>query len=84
MAPNSAMCAVSHASEFFYLMDVKTNAKNRVPISVKWNPPPVNWAKLNTDGSVLGDPGLVGGGGVIQDSLGNWLGGFSRSIGTTS
>jgi ribonuclease HI len=82
--PNSAVCAVSHASEFFYLMDVKINAKNRVPILVKWNPPPVNWAKLNTDGLVLGDPGLAGGGGVIRDSLGNWLGGFSRSIGITS
>uniref|UniRef100_A0A2N9GG55 RNase H type-1 domain-containing protein n=1 Tax=Fagus sylvatica TaxID=28930 RepID=A0A2N9GG55_FAGSY len=82
--PNPAVCAVSHASEFFYLMDVKTNAKNRVLISVKWNPPPVNWAKLNTDGSVLGDPGLAGGGGVIRDSLGNWIGGFSRSIGITS
>uniref|UniRef100_A0A2N9FPJ3 CCHC-type domain-containing protein n=1 Tax=Fagus sylvatica TaxID=28930 RepID=A0A2N9FPJ3_FAGSY len=82
--PNSAVCAVSHASGFFYLMDVKINAKNRVLILVKWNPPPVNWAKLNTDGLVLGDPGLAGGGGVIRDSLGNWLVGFSRSIGITS
>jgi ribonuclease HI len=82
--PNPAVCAVSHASEFFYLMDVKTNATNRIPISVKWNPPPVNWAKLNTDGSVLGDPGLAGGGGVLRDFLGNWIGGFSRSIGITS
>ena len=82
--PNPAVCAVSHASEFFYLMDVKTNAKNRIPISVKWNPPPVNWAKLNTDGLVLGDPGLAGGGGVLRDSLENWIGGFSRSIGITS
>ena len=82
--PDLAVCAISHASEFFYLMDVKTNAKNRIPISVQWVPPLVNWAKLNTDGSVLGDPGLARGGGVLRDSLGNWIGGFSRSIGITS
>uniref|UniRef100_A0A2N9HGS1 RNase H type-1 domain-containing protein n=1 Tax=Fagus sylvatica TaxID=28930 RepID=A0A2N9HGS1_FAGSY len=40
--------------------------------------------KLNTDGSSLGNPGIAGGGGVIRDSCGSWLGGFSRTIGHTT
>ncbi len=40
--------------------------------------------KVNTNGSVMGESGLVGGGGVIQDYLGNWVRVFSRSIGITS
>ncbi len=77
------VCAISYASKFFYLMDSRPKTKNLVPISVKWTPPPVSWAKLNNDGLILGNPGLAGGGGVIRDSLGNWVGGFSRSIGIT-
>ena len=30
---------------------------------VKWEPPPQNWHKLNTNGSSLGNPGRAGGGG---------------------
>ena len=78
------VCAFSHAVEFFYLMDFKQSSKNLVPILVKWIPPSVNWAKLNTDGLVMGESGLAGGGGVIQDYLRNWVGCFSRSIGITS
>ena len=38
--------------------------------SYKMEPPPLGCAKLNTDGSSLGNPRLVGGGGVICDSNG--------------
>uniref|UniRef100_A0A2N9FT32 CCHC-type domain-containing protein n=1 Tax=Fagus sylvatica TaxID=28930 RepID=A0A2N9FT32_FAGSY len=82
--PDLVVCAFSHAAEFFYLVDFKQSSKNLVPILVKWIPPSVNWAKLNTDGLVMGELGLAGGGGVIQDYLGNWVGVFSRSIGITS
>ena len=40
------------------------------------------WAKLNTDGSCLGNPRICGG--VMQDELGGWLGGFSSKIGITT
>jgi len=36
---------------------------------------------LNIDGSVQGNPGFVGGRGVLRDSLGNWINGFSMHIG---
>ena len=42
----------------------------------------MGWAKLNTDGSCLGNPGICGG--VVQDELGGWLGGFSSKIGITT
>ena len=42
----------------------------------------MGWAKLNTEGSCLGNPGICGG--VVQDELGGWLGGFSSKIGITT
>ena len=44
----------------------------------------MGWFKLNTDGSSLGNPGLAGGGGVIRNHVGEWVGSFSRAIGVTS
>ena len=44
----------------------------------------MGWAKLNSDGSALGNPGHVGGGGVIRDHNGKWLKGYARSLGCTN
>jgi ribonuclease HI len=57
---------------------------NLISTPVKWEPPPSCWAKLNTDGSSLGNPGLVGGGGVICDSNGCWVRSFSQVIDFTT
>lgn len=46
--------------------------------------PRSNWRKLNTDGSSLGNQGLVERGGMISDEMGNWMVGFPRRIGVTS
>ena len=48
---------------------------------VKWGRLKIGWVKLNTDGLSLGNPGAVGGGGVIRDWSGIWIVGFSRKIG---
>ena len=53
-------------------------------IAVGWVKPPLNWVKLNTYGFALGNPRLVGGGGIIRDCNGNWVFGFARAIGFTS
>ena len=55
-----------------------------VTISVRWMKPPMDWLKLNTNGASLGNPGKAGGGGVIRDSSGKWVKGFSRSIGVAT
>ena len=55
--------------------------RNIVIIPVRWNKPPSEWCKLNTDGASLGNPRKAGGGGLTRDSVGNWIKGFSRSVG---
>ena len=53
-------------------------------IAVRWEKPPLNWYKLNTDGASCGNPGRARGGGVIRDNAGNWIKGFARYIGYTT
>ena len=75
--------AISYASKFFYLIGNCSKEKTRISTPIKWVSPPLGWFKLNTDGSLLGNPGLAGGGGVICNHLGEWVGGFSRAIDAT-
>ena len=53
-------------------------------VRIKWEKPQLGWVHLNIDGSALGNPGRVGCGGIIQNDHGDWIGGFSRSIGFTT
>ena len=46
--------------------------------------PGYGWLTLNTDGSVVGNFGVAGGGGLIRDTNGEWVTGFARKIGKTS
>ena len=47
---------------------------------MKWFKPLVGWFKLNSDGASCGNPGKVGGGGLIRDCNGLWIKGYARSI----
>ncbi|KAK9992498.1 hypothetical protein SO802_027483 [Lithocarpus litseifolius] len=47
--------------------------KQFISIPVKWNKPPEEWFKLNTDGASSGNPGKAGGGGLIRDCNGRWI-----------
>ena len=75
---------MAKASEFLYpgMNGKQTQAK--VKIQVQWQPPPTNWFKLNSDGSSMGNPGLVGGGGLIRNKRGEWIKGYARAIGITT
>ncbi|KAH9750393.1 putative ribonuclease H protein [Citrus sinensis] len=55
----------------------------RKEIFISWLPPPWPWCKLNTDGSYR-NTGEAGAGGIIRDSFGNWISGFSMNIGESS
>ena len=46
--------------------------------------PPDQWFKLNIDGSSLGNLGASGFGGIIRDSLGSFIIGFSGYCGHTT
>lgn len=75
---------ITKATEFAFLgLDGKTHT-HQVTIQVKWFAPPVNWYKVNSDGSSLGNPGLTGGGGLIRNDKGEWIRGFARAIGSTT
>lgn len=54
------------------------------PKQIRWEIPPKGWLKLNTNGSSLGNPRIVGGGGIVCNNDGAWVLGFSRHIGITS
>ncbi|KAF7836853.1 putative disease resistance protein RGA3 [Senna tora] len=55
-----------------------------VPFNLKWEPPPLGWLKINTDGSASESLGLAGCGGIIRDNKGLWMGGFHSFIGSCS
>jgi len=72
---------LSKAVEFAYIGINGKQAMNRRNIQVRWIKPPLSWYKLNSDGSSLGNPGRVGGGGLIRDDKGDWIKGYVRNIG---
>ena len=66
----------------FYAIGFNAKAERwKAVILVAWLKPHEGWTKLNTDGSVLGNPAMVGGGGVIRGKDGEWLTGFARPLG---
>nr|POE84540.1 putative ribonuclease h protein [Quercus suber] len=56
--------------------------KKEMPLS--WVKPNPGWHKLNTDASVLSSSNYASGRGLLRDSCGSWVKGFSRKIGTSS
>lgn len=75
---------IQQVMEFYYCAYPTKAPKCQVMKDIRWERPPRGWVKLNTDGSSIGNPGIVGGGALIRDELGQWITGFSRRIGTAS
>ena len=63
--PDPVAQTLCFAFEFFCLIGGASTPKSLTVVFVKWHVPLSGWAKLNTDGSSLGNLGLAGGGGVI-------------------
>ena len=74
----------TRVAEVAYLGITEKQSPGRIRIQVKWLLPPLNWFKLNLDGSSMGNSGLAGGGGIIRDSFGRWVKGYVRAIGATA
>ena len=74
----------TRVAEVAYLGITEKQSPGRIRIQVKWLLPPLNWFKLNSDGSSMGNSGLAGGGGIIRDSFGRWVKGYVRAIGATA
>lgn len=73
---------VAKALEYQFLTAPAKNPHPRVRINAKWTKPDLGWLKLNTNASIINGRADVGG--LIRDSNGNWVQGFSKSIGTSS
>ena len=72
--------ALFRALEFqHYGLNAKKLGNKRL-VQVRWERPQAEWACLNTDGAVIGNPGRARCGGLIRIKHEEWLGGFSRSI----
>ena len=72
------------ALEYFHCAGKPLGMKCKIVKQVRWEKPCTGWLKLNTDGASMGNTGLAGGGGLLRDKNGSWVGGFARKIGTTS
>ena len=53
-------------------------------LRVRWEKPRSGWVRLNTDESTIGNPSRAGCRGIIRNDHGEWIGGFSKSIGLTA
>ncbi|PRQ37815.1 putative RNA-directed DNA polymerase [Rosa chinensis] len=65
-----------------------TTSKNlflgqKATIMLHWTMPPLNWCKLNIDGA-RERSGKIGAGGVLRDSSGSWISGFTANLGCGS
>ena len=76
--------AKSLAIDFFYSLSHKNDKPPKVETLIGWTPPPTGFVKLNTDGSVLCNPGHASSEGLLRDSNGNWIQGFSHFLGITN
>ena len=81
--PNSRLDKdyIVQAREYFFCVSKSRRVSSKFAIPIRWTKPLGGWHKLNTNGASCGNPGKDGGGGVIRDCHGDWVKGFSRSIG---
>ena len=56
-------------------------SKHRIMKQIRWEKPSNGWRKLNVDGASIGNPSRAGGGDLLRNKNGNWIGGFARRIG---
>ena len=73
---------IKRGAEFFVIVLENSNKPIRMQIQVKWIKPGQGCTKLNMDGAVFGDPRKAGGGGLLRNSEGDWIAGFTRKLGS--
>ena len=66
--------------DFYAIVPNGPNKPSRVQVQVRWIKPPSGWVKLNTDGSVFGDPIKVDRGGILRCNNGDWIARFARKL----
>lgn len=79
----TARLAISKAAELHAVLTQKhIHQTPQARDAPNWTPPPPEFAKLNTDGSVVQSNAAAGG--IIRDNRGGWVAGFSMNIGPST
>nr|POF23069.1 putative ribonuclease h protein [Quercus suber] len=73
----TSACCVKKGVEFYAIVPNGPNKPRRTLVQVRWLKPLRGWTKLNTDGSVIGNPLKAGEGGLLRCNNGEWLAGFT-------
>jgi hypothetical protein len=76
--------AKAFAVEFYFSISPMHNQMTKSNTLIGWLPPPLGFMKMNTDGSVLGNPGKASAGGLLRDSNGKWIHGFAHNLEITN
>ena len=75
---------IQRALEYVYCAQNFTSIKLGAEQRIKWKRTGRGWLKLNTNGSSLCNPRVVGEGGIVWDASNSWIQAFFRKIGITS
>ena len=82
--PSIAKICIEKSAEFHFLIQGAEAQNKKIQHPISWTKPDLGWFKLNTDASVLPSSNCAGEGGLIRDSYGSWIRGFSRLIGASN
>ena len=72
---------IPKGTEFAAIVPNVNSKPHCISTQIKWLRPERGWIKLNTDGEVNSALGRAGGGGILRDCEGNWIGGIARFLG---
>ena len=82
--PSIAKICIAKTAEFHFLIQGADAQNKKIQHPVSWTKLDLGWFKLNTNASVLLSLNCACGGGLIRDSYGSWIRGFSRLIGASN
>lgn len=75
---------LQYAMDWFTACKPMLSSSKKCVVHVHWHAPLPSFFKLNTDGSWKSDSGAIGAGGLIRNSAGNSMKGFSVNLGVGS
>ena len=75
---------IQFTTKYLYLACLDKTIKIRNPRIIKWIAPLEPFIKLNTDDSVIGNPGMAGAGNLLRNNASARISGFSLNMGITS
>lgn len=68
------------AKKYFFLERSERSVQVKTPQIIRWEVPRHPYIKLNMDGSSISNLGMAGTGGLIHNSSGDWIFGFSLNM----